>query len=110
MAKKKHYLQCDDCNIKNRTVTFYSQYNKWLCRKCKTTQGIDWYDLKNLSTRLLMKYREKAYACGSGYDPTENCGRIIPIEKILAELNTREHIPNKIEARKIRQEKAKVKR
>jgi hypothetical protein len=64
-------------------------------------------ELKSLGTRKLLKYRDKALACGGGYDPTESGRHAIPIDLIYEELNTREHIPNKIEAKKIRQDRAK---
>jgi hypothetical protein len=39
-------------------------------------------------------------------DPTENNGEEISIEELKVELSKREHIPNKIEAKIIRQGKA----
>jgi len=60
--------------------------------------------LKKAPTRLLMSWRAAAYRCGSGY----NDGSVyLPIEDILAELNTREHVPNKMEAKAIRRARAK---
>ena len=66
----------------------------------------DWEEnrsLKGISTRTLMGWRDRAYKCGGMYDPHDNHeGPFISIAAILAELNTREHIPNKIEAKVIR--------
>ena len=75
-----------------------------------------WFDtwekertLKEVPTRLLMDWRNHAYKCGGFYDPTESSGmgfKPIPVADILAELNTREHIPNNLEAKEIRKWKA----
>lgn len=66
--------------------------------------------LKSIETRQLMSWRERAYACGGSYTPFDhksNSAMIFSIDDIKAELNTREHIPNKKEAKTIRQQKAK---
>lgn len=66
--------------------------------------------LKSIETRQLMSWRERAYACGGSYTPFDyhsNSAMIFSIEDIKAELNTREHIPNKKEAKVLRQTKAK---
>jgi len=65
------------------------------------------YDLKKIHTKVLMKWREKCYILRGGYDPTDCNGPVIPQEAIMAELATREHIPNKQEAKALRQQKAK---
>lgn len=70
----------------------------------------DCYDLPKLHTRVLMQYRDRCHKLGGSYDPTDNNGKCIPLADILSELNTREHIPNKQEAKIIRQTKAKQKR
>jgi hypothetical protein len=48
------------------------------------------------------------YGCGCGTATKTSIARYIV--KVKAELATREHIPNKIEARRIRQEKARAAR
>ena len=66
--------------------------------------------LKSIDTRQLMSWRERAYACGGYYTPFDhksNSAMIFSIEDIKAELGTREHIPNKQEAKALRQQKAK---
>lgn len=50
-------------------------------------------------TRYRDYYNEENYGLEPCDDPTA--------AEIYEELNTREHVPNKIEARKIRQERAK---
>ena len=62
-------------------------------------------DLKQCSTGYLMKLRNKCYA--SDY---EDMDMAPTLWEVLAELNTREHYPDKKEARKIRQRKAKLQR
>ncbi len=67
------------------------------------------YDLKNLHTSVLLGYLATARACGcGGVDPTGNCNEHITIDEIKKELATREHLPNKVEAKKLRQDKAKA--
>lgn len=61
-----------------------------------------------------MAWRTRAYEChgarsDAGYDPTNNHGPEIPISAILAELNTRPHVPNKKEGKELRRLKAKQK-
>ncbi|MNL91176.1 hypothetical protein D3C81_09060 [compost metagenome] len=63
------------------------------------------FDLKKQPTRILLKWLAKARKCGSGYDPTENGGNEISIVALKAELATREHVPNKHEAKAIRRAK-----
>jgi hypothetical protein len=70
--------------------------------------------LKGLYTKQLMTVRDTIRRLGD--QPYEvnnepNYGdRWVTIEQVLAELATREHVPNKIESKLIRQEKAKSKR
>jgi hypothetical protein len=87
--------------------------------------------LKTLHTRVLLPIYQRARGYlwtrwheGEPYDPEkptyvnaqffgyEPYGVIsnITLEQMRAELATREHVPNKVEAKKIRQEKAKAKR
>ena len=61
-------------------------------------------NLKQFTTRCLLKMKSDAYRFDNHYDKPSQA---IPIEEIKAELGTREHVPNKIEARKIRQERAR---
>lgn len=66
--------------------------------------------LKSIETRQLMSWRERAYACGGNYtpfNPHSNTAMFFSIEDLKAELSTREHIPNKKEAKVLRQTKAK---
>jgi hypothetical protein len=60
--------------------------------------------LSKLPTRLLMKYHKQARATGY-VEPVY--GMHVDGLEIKSVLDTREHVPNKIEARKIRQAKAK---
>lgn len=68
------------------------------------------YDLSRIHTRELLAWRDKCYACGGSYDPTENHGPEVSIKEIKAELAKREHIPNKKEAKAVRQQKAHAKK
>lgn len=68
------------------------------------------FDLTKEHTRTLLKWLNKARRCGLGYDPTDNGNSVISIKELKDELAKREHIPNKLEAKKIRQEKAKKRR
>ena len=67
-------------------------------------------NLSKIPTRRLLNYLNHARACGGSYDITNNhCSdMVVSIDELKAELVTREHIPNKKEAKKIRQEKANV--
>jgi hypothetical protein len=69
--------------------------------------------LKSLHTRQLMKLRDAAYAVSdigmdldrvAFYNVTPTLS--VSIHQIRSELNTREHVPNKIESKKIRQQTA----
>jgi hypothetical protein len=79
--------------------------------------------LRTRHTRVLMKMRESAYRC-SGYnyyeyglatddeifyDPFDSGQFYVSLAQIKAELATREHVPNKKEARQIRQARARRK-
>lgn len=66
------------------------------------------FDFTNYTTRRLIamkndcyraKYDEEVRGIAPSTDPTR--------AEIMAELNTREHVPNKKEAKKIRQKRAK---
>jgi hypothetical protein len=70
--------------------------------------------LEKLHTRQLLKLRDRVYrVCNYGlthgfqpvYDVTDTLS--VRAYEIKRELSKREHIPNKAEAKKIRQEKAK---
>lgn len=64
--------------------------------------------LHSKHTRELLQLRDACYAMPHGYDVTDNDGgRYIYLSDVLAELATREHIPNKAEAKIIRQQRAK---
>jgi beta-N-acetylglucosaminidase len=79
--------------------------------------------LRTRHTRVLMKMRESAYRCGGYnyatdeertdaeifYDPFDTQLHYVSLAQIKAELATREHVPNKREARAIRQERARRK-
>lgn len=57
-------------------------------------------------TRVLLDYLKHARACGGWYSPWDS-DTGYTIEELKAELATRPHVPNKAEAKRIRQEKAK---
>ncbi len=65
--------------------------------------------LKSFHTRQLLDILNGARRCGGTYNPY-GMGVYYNLDEIKTELETREHIPNKQEAKKIRQEKAKAKR
>lgn len=65
--------------------------------------------LKSAHTRQLINWRNQAYACGGIYTPFDhnsNKAMIFRLDEIINELNTREHIPNKKEAKTLRQQRA----
>ncbi|MBT5338219.1 hypothetical protein HN858_04045 [Candidatus Falkowbacteria bacterium] len=65
------------------------------------------YDLPNLPTKVLLNYLEKARSKRhKGHTPIPG-GRMLSVVEIKTELTKREHVPNKVEARALRQEKAK---
>lgn len=71
--------------------------------------------LKDTHTRLLLAYRDQFRIFESwGGDPTTDGMYTLPegltIDQVKTELATREHIPNKIEAKAIRKQKAKEKK
>ena len=67
--------------------------------------------LKEAHTRILMSWLSKARACGGGYNPFDDNSEFgFSIGELKIELSKREHIPNKQEAKTIRQQKAKEKR
>lgn len=58
--------------------------------------------LKKTPTRQLLQLLNSARACGGSFGPTD-CGcYYITVTQIKNELATREHIPNKKEAKEIR--------
>lgn len=77
--------------------------------------------LKTQHTRVLMQMRVSAYRCGGYnykydramtdeevfYDPFDSHTNYVSLAQIKAELATREHVPNKKEARVLRQQRAK---
>ena len=64
--------------------------------------------LKRCHTRVLMKYRDKCYKLNGYYDILENNSACVVTEdQIRAELATREHVPNKKEAKALRKERIK---
>lgn len=69
--------------------------------------------LEDLSTKTLLSYLGSARRLGGSYNPYYDSGyapswsRSFTIAEIKAVLTTREHIPNKLERRTIRQQKAK---
>lgn len=76
--------------------------------------------LRTRHTRVLMKMRDSAYRCSGRntyalkdeevfYDPFDTHLHYVSLAQIKAELATREHIPNKKEARQIRQALARRK-
>ena len=70
----------------------------------------DHQSLTGVPTRLLMDWRRIAYKCGGMYDITETNGAgsvWVPLEALLAELNTREHVPSKLEAKALRRTAAR---
>lgn len=66
-------------------------------------------NLKDIPTKKLLYYLDHARACGGSYDITDNhnTNTMINIDELKIELATREHIPNKKEAKIIRQNKAR---
>lgn len=68
--------------------------------------------LKSAHTRQLIRWRDEAYAGGGIYTPFDyntNSAMTFRLDEIVNELNTREHVPNKKEARALRQQRAKTK-
>lgn len=62
-------------------------------------------------TRQLKKMLDIARACGGKYCFAGDAGGPgLTFDELKAELDTREHIPNKQEARLVRQQKARAKR
>ena len=64
--------------------------------------------LRGLHTRELLSMRDYCYKMGGQFSPFDN-GVKFSLGEVKKELETREHVPNKKEARQIRQEKAKRK-
>jgi hypothetical protein len=67
--------------------------------------------LNGLHTRQIMKLRDEAHHFGHGQTSIDDGGWcVVTHDQIKEVLATREHIPNKIEAKRIRQQKAHAKR
>jgi hypothetical protein len=87
------------------------------------TESVKWDGaayLKTRHTRVLMQMRESAYRVTAYnryalrddevfYDPFDSGLNYVSLAQIKAELATREHVPNKKEARQIRQARARRK-
>lgn len=66
--------------------------------------------LKRCHPRVLMQYRDKCCKFNGYYDVLgDNSPCVVSIDLVKAELATREHVPNKLEAKMIRREKARRK-
>lgn len=66
--------------------------------------------LQSINVRNLLKYLNYARKFGGKYDPiTEDLSFMIPIGLIKEELQNREHMPNKQEAKEIRRKKQMAK-
>jgi len=63
--------------------------------------------LQNLSTKELLSLLQSARACGGSYCLSSNDSTDFTTDEIKSELLTREHVPNKPEAKAIRQQKAR---
>lgn len=69
---------------------------------------VEW--LKHQHTRELMNLRVRVYRCNGEYDISDNHqGFTVTLGQLKAELATREHIPNKKEAKAIRRARAQGK-
>lgn len=69
--------------------------------------------LKSAHTRQLLSWRDQAYSGGgvyTPYDPKSNSTMIFRLDEIVNELNTRDHVPNKKEAKVVRQQRASTKK
>jgi len=73
--------------------------------------------LEGLHTRQLLNLRKTAYAVSNYGRYSDQKASVIvtpllavTLDQIKAELSKREHVPNKTEAKRIRQEKAKANR
>lgn len=64
--------------------------------------------LEGKHTRQLLDLLQCCRRCGGRYDVLDNNSDwFVSISQVKAELAKREHIPNKLEAKKLRQERAK---
>ncbi len=67
--------------------------------------------LKAQHTRALLEIRRQCYAFDYDQTSIDDFGAcVVTIDQVKAELATREHIPNKAEAKEIRRKKAHDKR
>jgi hypothetical protein len=101
-STKKLTMVCGQCNGNSNVSYFFSQGfgEPFICPECLLTKQ---------DTRELLQWLNKARKCGQGgYDPfNDGNGYCFSVELLKNELSKREHVPNKKEAKKIRQEKAK---
>lgn len=65
--------------------------------------------LKDIHTKVLLIWLKKSRAFNSGYSPDDG-HTYHTTEELKEELATREHVPNKAEAKEIRRERANAKR
>lgn len=71
--------------------------------------------LESYSTRHLLELLKEARAYGGEYDfwagfNKELFGKSVTVDELKEILATREHVPNKLESKKIRQDKAKTRK
>jgi len=64
-------------------------------------------ELKQIPTKVLLKYLKRSRKCGSSFWSPYDNGVGWTTEQLKEELATREHIPNKLETKKLRQQAAK---
>ena len=65
------------------------------------------WDLSKEPTKVLLKWLRYSHKMGLGYNPTDDGKNFISKEELKKELATREHIPNKQEAKAQRKYKIK---
>lgn len=83
--------------MRTNVLRYDNEQNRWL--------------LENASTRELMKCLDFCHKFKGQYGPSDSAyGPFMTLDEVKTELAKREHIPNKVEAKKVRQEKAKQKR
>lgn len=68
--------------------------------------------IQSLSTRELLSLLAAARRCGGRYYPSgeEGQGECLTVAELKAELATREHVPNKMESKLLRQQAARLSR
>ena len=67
-------------------------------------------DIKNIHTKVLLRYLKIARKCGGYYSICENGSYDFSSNELKEELKKREHISNKKESKIIRQNKAKTRK